>query len=102
MKDKNPHKVDIKKSTKKDKKMTAIFYNKEGQKIKTIHFGYSPMSDYTIHKDDKRKQNYLARHKAREDWNNPMTAGALSRWILWHKKSLNASIKDFKKKFALK
>lgn len=99
---KTPYSVKISKSLKKDKKMTAIFYNKEGKKLKTIHFGYSPMSDYTIHKDDDRKQRYLNRHQAREDWNNPMTAGALSRWILWNKKSLNASIKDFKTKFKLK
>jgi hypothetical protein len=99
---KKPHSVKISKSVIKNKKMTAIFYNKEGKKIKTIHFGYSPMSDYTIHKDNERKERYLNRHKARENWNDPMTAGALSRWVLWNKKSLIGSIRDFKKKFGLK
>ena len=32
-----------------------------------------------------------------EDWNDPMTAGALSRWILWGKPSLRESFNDFKK-----
>ena len=102
MKDKIPYSVSITKSTKKDKKMTAIFYNKQKQKLRTIHFGYSPMSDYTIHKNDERKQRYINRHKAREDWNNPMTAGALSRYVLWEHKSLSAAISAFKKKFNLK
>ena len=29
---------------------------------KRIHFGAANMSDYTIHKDDERKQRYIARH----------------------------------------
>ena len=91
-------KVIIKPSTNSSKKLMAIFY-KDNIKIKTIHFGAAGMSDYTIHKDDKRKQRYLNRHKNNENWSNPMSAGALSRWILWNKKSLRASINDFKKRF---
>ena len=92
--------VEIKKSNKNNKKFTAIFY--EGnKKIKTIHFGSAGAEDYTTHGDDARKDRYLKRHKKNEDWNNPQTAGALSRWILWNKKSLKSSIADFKKKFNL-
>jgi len=94
--------VKIENSTSKNKKLKAIFYDKDKKKIRSIQFGAKGYSDYTIHKDDERKQRYLNRHKVRENWNDPMTAGALSRWILWHKKSLNTSIKDYKKKFALK
>jgi len=90
-------KVLIKKSNKSGKKLMAIFDDK-----KTIHFGAEGMSDFTIHKDPKRKERYLKRHKAREDWNNPMTAGALSRWILWNKPTLNASVEDYKRRFKLK
>jgi len=58
------------------------------------------MSDYTQHKDKSRRKNYLARHGGMgEDWNDPMTAGALSRWILWGKPSLRESFNDFKKRF---
>ena len=90
--------VIIKKSTNPQKKLMATFYN-NNNKIKTIHFGAAGMSDFTKHKDTFRKQRYLNRHKNNENWNNPMTAGALSRWILWNKPSLKASIDDYKKRF---
>ena len=96
-----PVSVVIKKSTKPEKKMMAIFTLENG-KNKTVHFGASGMSDYTIHKDDERKKRYLERHRKNENWSAPMTAGALSRWILWNKKSKVASISDYKKKFKLK
>ena len=84
------------KSDRKDKKYKAIF--DDGT---VIHFGAKGMSDYTIHHDDERKERYLKRHKANEDWNNPKTAGALSRWILWNQKTISASLADFKKRFKL-
>lgn len=84
------------------KKMTAIFFDDNKKKIKTINFGSAGMSDFTIHKDEERKQRYIDRHRKNEDWNNPMTAGALSRWILWNKKSKTESIKDFMNKFNLR
>jgi hypothetical protein len=31
-----------------------------------------------------------------------MTPGSLSRWTLWNKKTLSASIADYKKRFNLK
>ena len=94
-------KVIIKKSSNPDKKYMAIFtYN--DNKTKTTHFGSSTMSDYTIHKDKGRKLRYIKRHKKRENWNDPVSAGALSRWILWNKPSLRESIKDYKNKFNLK
>ena len=57
------------------------------------------MSDYTKHKDEDRKKRYLNRHRKNENWKSPMTAGALSRWILWNKPTLRDSIKDYKKRF---
>ena len=88
------------------KKFTAVFFDKEGKKLKTSHFGFrsktDPNNDFTKHGDEARKESYLARHKPREDWNAPMTAGALSRWILWHKKSLKASMADYGKRFKIK
>lgn len=92
----------IKKSTKPDKKLMAVFLNKNTQRTKTTHFGASGMSDYTKHKDPERKKDYISRHSARENWNDPVSAGALSRWILWNKPSLKASIQDYKKRFKFK
>ena len=94
--------VIIKPSTTKSKKLTAIFYDEKGKKIKTTNFGQKGASDFTIHGDEKRKQRYLDRHKERENWNDYMTAGSLSRWILWNRKSLKSSIADYKRKFKLK
>ena len=76
-------KVVIKKSNKSGKKLMATFDGK-----KTIHFGAEGMSDFTKNKDPKRKERYLKRHKKRENWADPQTAGALSRWILWNKPTL--------------
>lgn len=95
-----PYKLlSIKKSTRKDKKLMAVFENLDNKQTKTIHFGANGMSDYIKHKDGERKKLYLLRHKTNEDWNNPMTAGALSRWILWNKLTLNDSIDDYRKRF---
>ena len=62
-------------------------------------FGALGYEDYTQHGDKKRKQLYLNRHRKNEDWSNPKTAGALSRWILWNKPTLEESIQDYIKRF---
>ncbi len=95
-------KVEIKPSTNKNKKYMAIFFDDNNKRIKTTHFGSKGMSDFTINKDKERKERYLKRHQKRENWNAPMTAGALSRWILWNKPTLKGSIRDYKKRFNLK
>ena len=94
--------VSIGKSTRAGKKMMAIFYDEAKKKVKTTHFGASGYEDYTTHGDLQRKMNYIARHKAREDFNDYMTAGSLSYWILWNKPTLTASIEDYLNRFKLK
>ena len=68
---------------------------------RTIHFGSRGMSDFTKNKDVARKQRYLARHKARENWGitGVLTAGFWSRWLLWNKPSLLSSKRDIQKRF---
>jgi len=82
--------------------MMAIFYDEARKKIKTTHFGASGYNDFTITNDLQAKMNYLARHKDREYWLIFMTAGSLSRWILWNKTTLKESIEDYMNKFNLK
>ena len=102
--------IRIVKSSNSAKKWTAIFMVDD--KEKKVDFGASGYRDYTLinDKDSKFylpklvdrnvvKASYIRRHEKNENWNNPLTAGALSRFILWNKKSLNASIKDFKRRF---
>lgn len=91
----------IKRSTRDGKKWMAIFENRETGRTKTTHFGAVGYEDYTMHKDPERKKRYITRHKKNENWNDPTTAGALSRWILWEEKSRQKAIEKFKKKFNL-
>ena len=92
--------LNIRDSHLKTKKYDAVF-NDEG-KIKVIPFGARGMSDYTEHGDKARRERYLKRHSKNEDWDNMMTAGALSRWILWgDSTNINKNIANFKKKFKI-
>jgi len=95
-------KVDIKKSSRPEKKLMAIFTDCVSSRVKTTHFGSSGYSDYTIHLDSNRKQRYINRHRKNENWEDPYSAGSLSRWILWNKTTLSASIADYKMRFGFK
>lgn len=68
----------IKESTRPTKRYMATFSNG-----KTVHFGSRGSTTYIDHKDKKKRDDYIARHKVREDFDNPYSAGALSRWLLW-------------------
>jgi hypothetical protein len=87
-------------SNAKHKKLKAVFRLDNGR-TRTIHFGDNRYDDYTSHGTLSRKNDYIRRHEAREDFNDPMTAGALSRWILWNKKTIKASLADYIKRFGL-
>lgn len=96
--------LDVKPSTAKGKKYMAIFCPCEGPskcKGKKVHFGYAGSQTYLDHHDKTKRENYLKRHKANENWNSPTTPGALSRYLLWgDSTSLMMNIKEFKKKFS--
>ena len=66
---------------------------------KTIHFGAKKYSDFTIHKDEERKQRYLNRHKKNENWNDPLTASFYATNILWNKPTITESIRDTNRRF---
>jgi len=89
--------VSITKSDREGKKLKALFSDPK----KTVHFGQEGSKTYIDHNDDAKKSAYLARHEPNETWSDPTTAGSLSRYILWNKKTLKASINDFKSKFNL-
>ena len=84
----------IKKSNKKEKKYDAVL---DGKKI--VSFGASGYSDFTRHKDEDRKTNYIARHKPNQNWKDHTTAGFWAKNILWNKPTIEASIRDTNKKF---
>lgn len=83
-------------SNRKDKRYLAVFDN--GTKI---HFGSKGQS-FIDHMDEAKRSAYLKRHAKNENWDDPYTAGSLSRWILWGDSSnVNANIKYFKQRFNL-
>ena len=84
----------------KNKRYSAHFKKDDG-KIKVVSFGSPDHDNFTINKDEKRKRAYLARHKKDLQTNDPTRAGYLSYYLLWNKKSLKESIKDYKQKFNL-
>ena len=94
--------VQLRKATTKGKKYTVIFYNENREKIATTSFGAVGYQDFTQHKDEERKQLYLARHKKNENWQDYKSGGSLARHILWNKPSVSASYNDYLKKFGLK
>ena len=86
------------KSDKPTKKYYIITSNN-----KKIYFGQANASDMTQHKDEERKQRYINRHKANENWTKSGidTAGFWSRWLLWDKPTINESYQYIKSKFLI-
>ena len=68
------------KSEKPNKKYYIITNNN-----KKIYFGQAGASDFTIHKDEARKQRYINRHKNNEVWSKSGidTPGWWSFKYLW-------------------
>jgi tRNA U34 2-thiouridine synthase MnmA/TrmU len=80
-----------------DGKHKYYIITKSGKKIK---FGASGYSDFTMHKDEARKQIYINRHKNNENWTKSGidTAGWWSKHLLWNKPTIKESYADIKKK----
>jgi len=99
--------LSIKPSERPTKKYVATFCMCKGEtkccdtERKKVNFGSRGSSTFLDHKDEKKRQAYVARHRVNENFNDPISAGSLSRYILWNKTTLSASIADFKKRFNL-
>ena len=104
--------IEIKPSTRKGKKLMAVF-DVNGKTI-TTHFGADGFRDFTLINDKNSKyylskvkdrlavkSAYIRRHAKRENFNAPMTAGALSKWILWTDSKISTAIRNYKRKFNL-
>ena len=70
---------------------------------KKVYFGQAGASDFTIHKDEERKQRYIDRHKKNEAkfWNKSGidTPSFWALHLLWNKSSIKESYEDIKKRF---
>lgn len=84
-----------------NKEFLAVFKRSDGKENK-VRFG-TP-SNYVSNPDKTKedRKNYIARHKVNENFNDPMSPGALSRWLLWgESRSIEKNIRAFKNKFNL-
>lgn len=97
-------------STNPKKKLMAQFFDKEGKKKKTTHFGSKPNKDFTIYSKESKeiakteRNKYIARHKVRENWGQSgrTTAGALSRYVLWEKPTVQGGKQAYARQYGLK
>ena len=86
--------IEVTRSSAKGKKYTATLPS--GKKV---HFGAKGYQDFTQHRDEARRKNYLARHGGGgQDWGDKATAGYWSRWLLWEKPSLEGAAAALRKK----
>ncbi len=93
-----------------DGKHKYIAVIETNDKKKTVKFGAIGYSDFTLHKNVERKKAYLARHSARENFDfsrgsregGIFSKGWWSRYILWNKPTIDASIKATERKFGIK
>jgi hypothetical protein len=87
----------IQKSTRAGKRFMATYANG-----KVVHFGQANGMAYIDHGDKVKRENYLLRHKKRENWNDPFSAGSLSRYLLWGDSTdLETNHQAFMKKFPI-
>lgn len=88
----------IQPSTRKGKRFMVTFENG-----KNVHFGQAGGQTYIDEGDKMKRDAYLKRHQSRENWNDPYSSGALSRWLLWgNSTNLEANHIAFMKKFKVK
>lgn len=79
-----------------DNKHKWIAHFKDGR---ITRFGSAGMDDFTITKDEEQRKRYRSRHKKDLDTNDPYRAGYLSWYVLWNLPTIQASVKDYNKRF---
>jgi len=85
-----------------DKKMVASFCECSGKTKcdpkdrKKISFGSKGSHTYLEGATEQVRDAYIKRHSVNENFHK-VSAGALSRWILWSSRTLGGGIRNFKK-----
>ena len=88
----------LKKSNRKGKRF-VIEMPKFGH---SHHFGSDVGQTFIDHKDEKKKSNWIARHKVNKNWNDKHSAIYHSRKLLWSEDTLTKSIKKYEKEHNIK
>ena len=103
----------VQRSTHPAKKWTALFrVGKKSKEMRTskskdgshggtkkrVHFGARGMSDYTLHGNKARRAAYRRRHAKDLVTGDPTRAGYLSYFLLWGKPTMEASVRDYRRR----
>ena len=92
--------IKIQRTPNEPKEFKAVF--DVNGRTKTTRFGTSSNFVLNPNKTIRDRTNYIKRHQVNEDFNDPTSAGALSRFVLWgDSRSLQKNISAFKKRFRL-
>ena len=89
-------------NAKKDKKrLIAFFIMKDGKTFKKKFGSYNSFT-YSDGAEDKIRNAYIKRHSGlNENWNDIFSAGSLSRFVLWEKRSNNNIEKYYNREFKI-
>ena len=90
--------TEIKRSKNPLYKYDAIYINAKTGKNRKISFGDKKEKDFTQHKNKELRNFYDFKYQKKQNWNDLMSNGALSKYILWNKESIEGSLKDYKKR----
>ena len=83
------------------KKYTAVFLLPNGRQ-RTVRFGTASNYVSNPRKTARDRAAYIARHRVNENHGDPLTPGALSRWLLWgESRSLARNTAAFRRRFRL-
>tara|TARA_R110000765_G_scaffold382844_1_gene474092 strand:- start:497 stop:787 length:291 start_codon:yes stop_codon:yes gene_type:complete len=92
--------ISVKRTPGERKEFKAAFILNNGRE-KLVRFGTSSNFVTNNKKTPADRLAYIARHRKNENWNNYMTPGSLSRWLLWEDRSLNTNVRNFRKRFKI-
>lgn len=94
--------LSVRPSPRSDKKLVARF--DDGT---TVHFGARGYGDFTRYwKRDpalarEKRRQYIARHRATENWGDPTRPGTLARYVLWEKPTVLEAVRAYRRRFAV-
>jgi hypothetical protein len=83
--------IDVRKCPSGKSKLQAIF--DDGTRV---CFGSPTSTTFAEGASLEKRNAYLKRHSVNENW-NVRSKGALSRWVLWEKRSIKDGIKSYNK-----
>jgi hypothetical protein len=101
--------IDFYESNDNKTKYTIKLLDSSTDKIITRKFGGFGYGDFIFWNKEKgthyaniKKENYIKRHSVNEEFTDPTAKSTLSMFILWNKKTLLASLKDYIKTFKIR